>query len=154
MLTLTHPSSLLVRGSADVGVIDCEDLISPSETLTGVRRRSRQDKGDKYSLSVLSSHDVEAQSSSLLVKDNLARLPVERFYIWCSNYTFVSLKKFVNSRFDITERSNITSRIINCSNLITFNTPNFTRNIYTAQFKKFWAIQETNIFSSFNVRVN
>ena len=101
---ITHPSSLLVRCSADVGVIDCEDLISASETLTGVCRgkylasgtkifsnhctcrRPSEDEGYKYPLPVLASHNVEAQTSALFVEDNLTRLPVEMFYIWSSNY--------------------------------------------------------------------
>ena len=109
---ITHPSSLLVRCSADVGVIDCEDLISASETLTGVCRgkylasgtkifsnhctcrRPSEDEGYKYPLPVLASHNVEAQTSALFVKDNLTRLPAEMFYIWCSLITMLLLPRW------------------------------------------------------------
>ena len=110
---ITHPSSLLVRGPADVGVIDCEDLISASETLTGVCRgkylasgtkifsnhctcrRPCEDEGYKYPLPVLASHNVEAQTSALFVEDNLTRLPAEMFYIWSSSNYNVATPKVI-----------------------------------------------------------
>ena len=60
----THLCSLLVRSSADVRVIDGDDLVPAPEALARVSGRPGQDEGDEDALPILAPHYVEAQASS------------------------------------------------------------------------------------------
>ena len=77
----TYLGSLFMRSSADVSVIDCNDLVTPPQSLTRVRGGSSQDERDEDSLSVLPTDNVEAQASSLLVKNNFSGFPEDKVLI-------------------------------------------------------------------------
>lgn len=51
-----------------------EDLIALVQLSAEVSWASRQDKGDKYSLSILASNNVESQTSGTSMNQNSARL--------------------------------------------------------------------------------
>ena len=77
----TYLGSLFMRSSADVSVIDCNDLVTPPQSLTRVRGGSSQDERDEDSLSVLPTDNIEAQAPSLLVKNNFSGFPEDKVLI-------------------------------------------------------------------------